>query len=109
MSWPSHQAPWHRPGTLPGRKVLVHMEGGSTHKFLDWFTSQRLSCSVGFALPEHALDLLTLTGSATGTRVSAFATNTATGAPGTGLADLKRRRRRRPDHFPSGRRSRPEP
>jgi hypothetical protein len=46
------QLPGHRPGTPAGRKVLIRTDGaGSTHELLDWLTSQRLSYSVGFALP----------------------------------------------------------
>jgi hypothetical protein len=53
------QLPGHQAGTRPGRKVLVRVDGaGSTHAFLDWLTSQRLSYSVGFGLPDHTPDLL---------------------------------------------------
>jgi hypothetical protein len=46
------QLPGHRPGTRAGRKVLVRTDGaGSSHEFLNWLTGQRLSDSVGFALP----------------------------------------------------------
>jgi hypothetical protein len=46
------QIPGHRPGTRPGRKVLIRTDGaGSSHAFLDWLTNQRLSYSVGFGLP----------------------------------------------------------
>jgi hypothetical protein len=46
------QLPGHRPGTRVGRKVLIRTDGaGSTHEFLNWLTNQRLSYSVGFALP----------------------------------------------------------
>jgi hypothetical protein len=144
------QLPGHRPGTRPGRRVLVRVDGaGSTHAYLDWLTSQRLSYSVGFSLPdstpdllaripEHVwapaldahdevrdgawvadlTDLLNLTGwpagmrviarkerphpgaqlritDLDGLRVTAFATNTKTGGPGTQLADLELRHRRR--------------
>jgi hypothetical protein len=144
------QLPSHRPGTRPGRKVLVRVDGaGSTHKFLDWLTGQRLSYSVGFALPdttpellaripEHVwapaydahdrvrdgawvaelTELLNLTGwpkgmrviarkerphpgaqlritDVDGHRVTAFATNTRAGGPGSQLADLELRHRRR--------------
>ena len=55
------QLPGHRPGTRPGRKVLVRTDGaGATHAFLDYLTSQRLSYSVGFTLPDHTPDLLEL-------------------------------------------------
>jgi len=53
------QLPGHQPGTRPGRKVLVRVDGaGSTHAFLDWLTGQRLSYSVGFGLPDHTPNLL---------------------------------------------------
>lgn len=55
------QLPGHRPGTRPGRKVLIRTDGaGSTHAVLDWMTAQRLSYSVGFSLPSHTSDLLEL-------------------------------------------------
>ena len=55
------QLPGHRPGTRPGRKVLVRIDGaGSTHKVIDWLTKQRLSYSVGFTLPDNTPDLLKL-------------------------------------------------
>jgi hypothetical protein len=48
------QLPGHRPGTRPGRKVLIRTDGaGSSHEFLSWLTAQRLSYSVGFALPTN--------------------------------------------------------
>ena len=54
------QLPSHRPGTRPGRRVLVRVDGaGSTHAYLDWLTAQRLSYSVGFSLPANTADLLT--------------------------------------------------
>jgi hypothetical protein len=53
------QLPSHRPGTRPGRRVLVRTDAaGCTHEFLDWLAGQRLSYSVGFSLPtdfEHVL------------------------------------------------------
>ena len=53
------QLPGHQPGTRPGRKVLVRVDGaGSTHAFLDWLTGQRLSYSVGFGLPDTTPELL---------------------------------------------------
>jgi Transposase DDE domain group 1 len=55
------QLPSHRPGTRPGRRVLLRVDGaGSTHKFLTWLTGQRLSYSVGFALPDNTPELLAL-------------------------------------------------
>jgi hypothetical protein len=54
------QLPGHRPGSRPGRKVLIRVDGaGGTHGFLHWLTSQRLSYSVGFKLPEDTADILT--------------------------------------------------
>ena len=48
------QLPGHRVGTRPGRKVLIRTDGaGATHTFLDYLTSQRLSYSIGFTLPEN--------------------------------------------------------
>ena len=46
------QLPGHQPGTRAGRKVLIRTDAaGASHELLDWLTSQRLSYSVGFALP----------------------------------------------------------
>ena len=46
------QLPSHRPGTRPGRKVLIRTDAaGCTHAFLDWLVGQRLGYSVGFTLP----------------------------------------------------------
>jgi hypothetical protein len=54
------QLPFHRPGTRPGRKVLIRVDGaGATHDYLNWLTGQRLSYSVGFGLPTNTADLLT--------------------------------------------------
>ncbi len=51
------QLPGHRPGTRAGRKVLIRTDGaGSSHQFLNWLVSQRLSYSVGFALPTDFAD-----------------------------------------------------
>ena len=45
------QLPGHRPGTRPGRKVLIRTDAaGATHAFLDWLTERRVSYSVGFTL-----------------------------------------------------------
>jgi len=53
------QLPGHRPGKRPGRKVLIRTDGaGSSHEFLTWLTSQRLSYSVGFALPTDFADIV---------------------------------------------------
>lgn len=45
------QLPGYRPGTRPGRKVLIRTDGaGATHAFLDWLHQRRLSYSIGFTL-----------------------------------------------------------
>jgi len=144
------QLPGHRPGTRPGRKVLIRIDGaGSTHAVLDWMSAERLSYTVGFTLSANTSDLLehipedvwaqaydahdeirdgawvaeptdllnlrgwpkgmrvivrkerphpgaqlTIT-DIDGHRITAFATNTKTGGPGTQLADLEIRHRRR--------------
>jgi hypothetical protein len=144
------QLPGHRPGTRPGRRVLIRTDAaGCTHAVMDWMTGQRLSYSVGFTLPDdfaetvalipdhvwtpaydadgeprdgawvaEVTDLLNLAGwpkgirvivrkerphpgaqlrltDADGHRLTAFATNTTAGGPGTQLADLELRHRRR--------------
>ncbi|MBO0808785.1 MAG: IS1380 family transposase [Actinobacteria bacterium] len=53
------QLPAHRPGTRPGRKILVRTDtAGATHELLDWLVGQRLSYSIGFALPDTIVDKL---------------------------------------------------
>ena len=144
------QLPGHRPGSRPGRKVLVRTDGaGATHAFVEWLTGQRLSYSLGFTLPDttpellrripdrvwaeaydahdtvrdgawvaELTDLLDLSSwpagmrvivrkerphpgaqlrfdDVDGMRITAFATNTRTGGPGTQLPDLELRHRRR--------------
>ena len=144
------QLPGYRPGTRPGRKVLVRTDAaGCTHDVLNWLHAQRLSYSLGFTLPDNAGDLVAripdtawtpaydsdgqirpgawvaeLTGlldlsswpggmrvivrkerphpgaqlrltDADGHRLTAFATNTKAGGPGTQLPDLELRHRRR--------------
>jgi len=55
------QLPAHRAGRRPGRSVLIRTDGaGSSHNFLDWLSAQRLSYSVGFALPNNTADLLAM-------------------------------------------------
>jgi hypothetical protein len=55
------QLPGHRPGTRPGRKVLIRTDGaGANHAFLTWLHGQRLSYSIGFGLPGDTAELLTL-------------------------------------------------
>jgi len=53
------QLPGHQPGRRPGRGVLVRIDGaGCSHAVLDWLSAQRVSYSVGFALPTHTPALL---------------------------------------------------
>ncbi len=53
------QLPGHRPGTRPGRRVLIRTDAaGCTHQVLDWLASQRLSYSLGFTLPDDTEALL---------------------------------------------------
>ena len=55
------QLPGHKVGHRPGKAVLVRTDGaGLSHAFLDWLTTQRLSYSVGFALPHNTPQLLAL-------------------------------------------------
>lgn len=55
------QLPGHRPGSRPGRKVLIRTDGaGASHKFLNWLHGQRLSYSIGFGLPANTAELLAL-------------------------------------------------
>jgi hypothetical protein len=55
------QLPSYRPGTRPGRRVLIRADSaGCTHDFLDWVVSQRMSYSVGFTLPDDFADKLGL-------------------------------------------------
>jgi hypothetical protein len=53
------QLPSYRPGTRPGRAVLVRSDAaGGTHGFVEWLAGQRLSYSVGFNLPFDTATLL---------------------------------------------------
>ena len=53
------QLPDHRPGTRPGRKVLIRSDAaGATHELLNWLVGQRLSYFVGFTLPDTIAELL---------------------------------------------------
>jgi len=55
------QLPTHQAGRRPGRRVLIRTDGaGSSHAFLSWLSGQRLSYSVGFALPNNTAELLAL-------------------------------------------------
>lgn len=144
------QLPTYRPGTRPGRRVLIRADAaGCTHEFLEWVVGQRMSYSVGCTLPTdfanqlvkiptsawteaydsdgsvcdsawvaEATGLLDLSSCPKGVRVivrkerphpgaqlrltdvdghriTAFATNTPAGGPGTQLPDLELRHRRR--------------
>jgi hypothetical protein len=53
------QLPGHRPGSRPGRKILIRSDGaGASHAFLTWLHGQRLSYSIGFGLPANTAELL---------------------------------------------------
>jgi hypothetical protein len=53
------QLPDHAPGTRPGRKVMIRIDGaGASHELLDWLAGQRLSYSVGFGLTQALVDQL---------------------------------------------------
>jgi Transposase DDE domain group 1 len=53
------QLPSHRPGSRPGRKILIRTDGaGASHDFLNWLHRRRLSYSIGFGLPEDTPQLL---------------------------------------------------
>jgi len=53
------QLPGHRPGTRPGRGVLVRADAaGGTHAFLTWLVKRRMSYSVGFTLPGDVAEVL---------------------------------------------------
>jgi hypothetical protein len=55
------QLPGYRPGTRPGRRVLIRADSaGGTHAFLDWLTERRLSYSVGFTLGDISDVLATI-------------------------------------------------
>jgi hypothetical protein len=55
------QLPGHRPGTRPGRRVLIRTDAaGATHEFVNWLVSQRLSYSLGFTLPADMGEKLSL-------------------------------------------------
>lgn len=55
------QLPGHKPGTRPGRTVLVRADGaGGTHELLNWLTGQRVQYSVGFSLPDAFEDKIVL-------------------------------------------------
>lgn len=53
------QVPGHRPGTRPGKSVLVRTDGaGCTHDFLNWLVGQRVQYSIGYTLPTDAAVLI---------------------------------------------------
>jgi hypothetical protein len=73
------QLPGHRPGTRPGRKILIRTDGaGASHKFLDWLHARRLSYSIGFGLPANTADLLTRCRSRCGRRPTTRTIRSAT-------------------------------
>jgi hypothetical protein len=54
------QLPSHRPGTRPGCKGLIRVDGaGATHEFVDRIAGQRLSYSIGYTRPANTAELLT--------------------------------------------------
>ena len=144
------QLPGHQPGTRPGKRILVRIDGaGGTHRLIEWLTAQKVQYSIGYTLPADAGELIgqipdqcwtpawdadgepregawvtELTGllnpagwptgmrviarkerphpgaqlritDVDGHRVTAFTTNTGTTTPGTRLAALELRHRRR--------------
>ena len=77
------QLPGHRPGTRPGRKVLIRTDAaGATHAFLDWLTERRLSYSIGFTLGDITDVLATDPGRRCGPRPTPATARSAT-APGS--------------------------
>jgi hypothetical protein len=53
------QLPFTAKGGRIGRKVLIRTDAaGATHDFLDWLVARKLSYSLGFTLPEDAVERL---------------------------------------------------
>jgi hypothetical protein len=53
------QLPFTANGGRVGRKVLIRTDAtGATHDFLDWLVARKLSYSLGFTLPEDAVERL---------------------------------------------------
>jgi hypothetical protein len=53
------QLPFTARGERVGRKVLIRTDAaGATHEFLDWLVAQKLAYSLGFTLPEDAVERL---------------------------------------------------
>lgn len=53
------QLPFTAKGGRIGRKVLIRTDAaGATHDFVDWLTARKLSYSLGFTLPEDAVQRL---------------------------------------------------
>jgi hypothetical protein len=51
------QLPFTTKGGRVGRKVLIRTDAaGATHEFCDWLVTQKLSYSLGFTLPEDAVE-----------------------------------------------------
>jgi hypothetical protein len=77
------QLPGHRPGTRPGRRVLVRTDAaGATHDFMNWLAGQRLSYSIGFTLPGDIAEKLALIPNRCGHRPTTPTGRSAT-APGS--------------------------
>jgi hypothetical protein len=75
--------PGQRPGSRPGRKVLIRTDGaGAGHALLTWLHGQRLSYSIGFGLAAHTADLLPQIPPTCGRRPTTPTTRCAT-APGS--------------------------
>jgi hypothetical protein len=53
------QLPFTANGGRVGRKVLIRTDSaGGTHDFLDWLHTRKLAYSVGFTLPDDAVERL---------------------------------------------------
>lgn len=53
------QLPGHRPGSRPGKSVLVRTDGaGCTHDLVDWLVAQRVQYSIGWTLPGDAGEII---------------------------------------------------
>ncbi len=50
------QLPFTGKGGRIGRKVLIRADsGGGTHEFVDWLHARKLGYSLGFTLPDDAV------------------------------------------------------
>ena len=53
------QLPTHRTGARPGKRVLIRTDGaGATHAYMNYLAAQRVSYSIGYALPTDTGELL---------------------------------------------------